>query len=148
MNHDQARQIVDDAILPMRAALSLQSWKIDIVYRRLDDGLMGTCRPNTPYTDAVIEIDCEQAEDADTLLRTLRHELLHIVHSEFQVIRKIAGQFIDGDAFDAVDVGYTMGAERTVTALESMLDNLGMSPKRLIKRGRKMRLAYPKALTH
>lgn len=130
-----AKAVIDPAVRPMRHALGLNNWRVDIEYGVLGERL-GECVVNATYQRGTVTIDPAQHESEDELLDTLRHELLHLIHGDFETCRRITAQFIEGDSFDAMDVGWHLGAERTVLALERLLDSLGLGPRELVAKGR------------
>ena len=131
------REAADAAIRPMRHALRLDHWHVRLHYDRLDDGVMGQCLMYLAHQNAHITIDPEQHDSLKEVLHTLRHELLHLALGYFEQARKTVGQFLQGDPFDACDVAFTLGAEHGVKVIERFLDGGGLTPARLIARGRK-----------
>ncbi len=138
LSTDEARKIINDAIDPMRHVLWLGQWHMDLSYGRLDDGVMGQCRIHLTHQRAEIQFDPQSHKTKEDLLDTLRHELLHLVIAYFDHARTTVAQYLQGDPFDACDVGFTLGAEHSVRGMERVLDACGLTPAKLIKRGNKM----------
>lgn len=138
LSTDRVRATVDMALRPMRHALALNGWTVTMYYGREDDDTKGSARIVARDRRVKINIDPGAHEDEADVLETLRHELLHVAHGYFELPRELLCQFLDGDSFDAVDVGFSLAAEHTVDVLELALDGLGLTPLVLVERGREM----------
>ena len=133
MTPDQVQEIVEDAINPMAVALRLSEWSIDFVHRRLDGKAEITVHP--AYRDAAVSFDADNFETDAQVRRTLRHELLHLMHADLTGMRDgDVGE--DGGTFES-NVRWQYGVERLVWSLERMLDAQGLTPEALIEAGRK-----------
>lgn len=133
MRIEVASQVVGRNIDWFRWALGLNHWTIHVNYRRLPDGCLGRCYADAKYSVATIELDEEQIQSGDALLFTLRHELLHVLHSEFDLVVNAALKEIDSKVAHSLLVSMKEAAqEKTVTMLERVLDcGLGATPDRL-----------------
>ena len=124
MNKDEAKEIVDEYLETMRWKLQLQDWGININYTRIkQSGTIGMCRADPKYKRADIDLDYDLIENKTELLRTLRHELFHIMHSHFEVYRKAVSHLVTENEFDAIDEIFIHAAEDCVLKLENMLDH-------------------------
>ena len=133
MTKREARKILKESIRWLRAAMSLQAWKINITWRDLDVGHLAECRTNASYRQADIEIDHTQMEDKAHLLAVLRHELAHILHAEFKLFELGTSHLISKPARDSLGEVYGAAQEKTVTAIEMMLDDgLGLTAEKMI----------------
>lgn len=119
LSTDDVKAIVEPADKLMRDALGLSDWTVTVTYER-DEDRMGSCSTMTSYQKATINIDPSHHDDEDEVLDTLRHELLHIVHDEFTILRT-----------EENDRLHSHAAERTVLRMERMLDRLGFTPRKL-----------------
>ena len=135
MNDAQVREVVDGAIREMRMAMGLSRWHVNVNYRSLADDDIGTCLLDVPHYRATVELDPAKHEDADEVLKTLRHELLHVCHAYFEVPRGVVGEYLSTTSFNAVDVSFKLAAEHTVASMEWLLDDQGITPRKLVERG-------------
>lgn len=78
MEAERVRALVENSIDRMSEELNLGEWTLRVAYHRLDDGC-GECEVAPGYLSAHIILDPQQLEDREDVLRTLRHELLHVV---------------------------------------------------------------------
>lgn len=139
MDRSHVREIVDESIRPLRSALGLQQWTIHVVYEALEEGTRGLCHADPKYYEATIRLDPEQIDHAAGVLDVLRHEMLHIVHAEFQTYRRQVSELIGEAERRALDHGFDRACEDIVHRLSYMLDTcLRFSTKRLIGRGRRL----------
>lgn len=136
MDKSDVQEIVNDNVKWLRWALQLQEWSITFVYESLPDGIGGECRPNLPYKMATITIDPDKADNKADVLKTLLHELLHILLSPFENYRESVMQIADGKQMENVlDTVYYRIHENVVYMLERMFrDGLGFDVKKLITR--------------
>lgn len=129
MDKSTAKLIIDDRLKPMRNAMQLNQWTIDVVWGHIDGEaggqVKGQCTADPKYMRASIELDPESHADEADLLRTLRHELLHIFHAEYQLYRRQVGHVVSDTTFDGLDEAYQQASERTVWMMEQMLDHGG-----------------------
>jgi len=140
MELEVARKEVNRVIRHLRWAMQLQDWKIDVEYRKLDDGVKGQVYSKPRYQTARICLDPVEAEDVDDLLITLRHEMLHILHSEFEVVRDAAHDLCQSNREKALlDGAWIESSERCVVMLERMIDvGLGLDVKGLVRQTKRV----------
>jgi hypothetical protein len=132
MDRSEVKRIVEEALEPMATALWVRDWLILPEYGAIEDGKCGFCKADPAYMKATIRLDPAQLDDEDDVLRTLRHEILHIVHGEFAVYMNMmlcAVKEKDWRMKDVEDRAYTLACERTVARLERLLDGLGQTPR-------------------
>lgn len=129
MDRSKARAIVKNTITKMRWALQLDDWKIEIVWGRIEDSRIrvgnasyGRCTADPRYHRATIELDECQFDTKVELLRTLRHEMLHIYAAEFHTYRAQVHQLLDDKTAFALDEASDRGHEDVVRLIENMLD--------------------------
>lgn len=142
MDKSKARAIANRAIRPLRSAMALQPWSIDLVWGPIPgdapDGLCvkGQCTVSDTYSTAIIEIDHNQISSERELLSVLRHEMMHLLNAELTgtlraQMREATTEPISG----VLDTALMHGVERMVWHMEQMLDQgLNMTPKRMIAR--------------
>lgn len=148
MNTPEVRAIVRDHMDGFLYALRLKDWHVTVNYSRPDNGVMGTCHADPSYRTALIEIDPAQMDNEYDVIFTLRHELLHCLHSQFEVYRKQIFQLVhDTMVLNALDQAFNHASEVTVTSMEDMLDiGLGFTPAGVARRGvaRELKVAEKK----
>lgn len=134
MRLEHAKVIVDEHCDWFRYALGLNHWTIHVVYKRLDEGNLGRCYANAKYSEATIELDEEQIPDGEKLLFVLRHELLHVLHADYDLVVEAALKELDSRVAHSLMIHMQhVAQEKVVTMLEGMLDRgLGATPGRLV----------------
>src|SRR3954447_2607620 len=90
MDRSEAKAIVEREIEALLRQLGLEHWKIAVSYdpeRTDSDGHVkhGECTRLLDYESAHISLNPESFDDQDDVLRTLRHELFHVVLSPFDL---------------------------------------------------------------
>ncbi len=148
MNTAEVRAIVHDHMNGFLYALRLKDWHIGMQYRRPDNDAVANCEADTSYRTATITIDPAKMEDEYDVVFTLRHELLHCLHCQFEVYRKQVFQLVhDTMVLNALDQAFNHACEVTVTSIEDMLDiGLGFTPAGVGRRGaaRELKVAEKK----
>lgn len=135
MDLSRVKALCDAAAPPMRAALWCADVRLDLVYGPCSDpDWSAECERNAPYNRATITIDPARHEDEGEVLDSLRHEVLHLVLTEFDVYANIVQSNIDegdGPAQAVEERAWTLACERTINRLENVLDGLGWSSRAL-----------------
>lgn len=141
MDTSEARRLTDEHLPWLIWALQLQKWNISVSLEHIGEtrmpgrNYMADCHADPSTHLVTIRIDPEQIDDVDELLKTLRHELFHIFHSEEDTIRRVLGQILSDSQVDATDALFSVLAESIVRRLETFLDQgLRMSPAAMIAR--------------
>lgn len=145
MDKSRLKAIVNKSISAMRNALCLNEWKVQVTYETVgsSDHMRGAgiadTRPDPKYMDAWMRIDCDQIDSEKQALDTLRHELLHFIHADLQIVRRAVADMLTEKEFDVYTTLNEHVCERIVHRMEAVLDNLGFSPEELVKKGRNWR---------
>jgi hypothetical protein len=96
MDRSAVKAIVDREIEPLMVRLGIPHWHVVVSYDlRADDGICrvkGRCSRAMDYNKARIEFDPDECDDEDDVLKTLRHELFHVVASPFDLYMQAADQ--------------------------------------------------------
>ena len=143
MDISAVRKIVEDCCRPMKHALYLNNWHFNIQYEILDGNTAGNVLIQPKYMRATIAIDASKHDDKKEVLDTLRHEMCHIVCGEMELVKELARQPITTEeSANALDVVFSHAIEKTVTAMENMLDVIGMESEDLVRKGRKSMNAW------
>lgn len=134
MDRSALEATIDAAAGPMRDALWLHHVRVEVHYGPLT-GCAASCDLSLPYRLASLTFDPAQIVDDADALRLLRHELLHVVHGEFDhagnVALALGGIRDDTPAATAFDHAWRLAEERTVNHMENVLDGLGWTPAAL-----------------
>lgn len=105
--------------------LNLQEWKISVIYKRKDDSENPAyIRATEQYRKADL-IWIEENRNSKQSIRTVvKHELLHLVHAEYdKLLKDVLDNFSD-DLYEAGSVYWNQSrniAERLVTKLEKLI---------------------------
>jgi hypothetical protein len=99
MDRSAVKAIVDREIEPLMARLGIPHWHVVVSYDlRADDGICrvkGRCSRAMDYNKARIEFDPDECDDEDDVLKTLRHELFHVIASPFDLYMQAADQLTE-----------------------------------------------------
>jgi hypothetical protein len=127
MDRSAVEATVAREIGPLCARLGIEGWKIAVSYdpESVDgDGHLkhGECTRLVDYNSAHISLNPESFEDEDAVLRTLRHELFHVVLSPFDLYSSAVDRAIDTPASvrEILDRVWNHACERAVINLERM----------------------------
>jgi hypothetical protein len=96
MDRSAVKAIVEREIGPLMARLGIPHWHLVVSYDlREDDGtcrINGRCTRVIDYNRAHIELAPGEFDDEAHVLKTLRHELFHVVASPFDLYMQAADQ--------------------------------------------------------
>jgi len=137
MDLSKAKAIVKEAAKPMKMALGLHDWKLEIEWRHLE-GVMAKCRALPAERMACIEFDNDAHGTKKDLLETLLHELLHCVHAHTGLLRHGVRQHLTEECWETYEDLHIYVIECIVRSLEEMLMASGMTIPRLIARGERL----------
>jgi len=91
----------------------------------------------TPYKQAAVTVDLRRYADDEheKLYRTLRHELIHLLFGEYDILERAVRQVIGDDktAMAALDLLAHHADERAVLAVEAILDHLCPIPEMITR---------------
>lgn len=134
MDRSAVEAVVDREIEPLKARLGIGHWRIVVSYDlRADDGIAhikGRCTRQIDYNRAHVEFDPEECEDEDDVLKTLRHELFHVVASPFDLYVQAAEQCIRKDSPEEGILGrvFDHAVEKIIINLERLYIGLTDKP--------------------
>lgn len=125
MDKSEVRRIVEENLTWMRHALGVAHWKIEVSYSALPSGTQGYVERNINYDKAWIELDPAQHSTEAQVLESLRHELLHLLVTPFDLYNRLANEAVSHDSHlqGVLEKGFDHAQERAVRALEVMLDH-------------------------
>lgn len=130
-----------ESVRYMRHSLWLNAWTINLCFRSLPPGVRGLCEVRAPYLEADITIDPNKVESVTEGLDVLRHEMLHLHHSDATMVQDTLSKLVDDgllakSASHGLDVMLDRTMEQVVNRFESLFDYYGLTPKRLVARAR------------
>jgi hypothetical protein len=107
-----------------RDLLNIREWETTVQTQRLPDGTLGRFDLQFAYHRAIISLDPDQHETEEQLERTLRHELIHVMLSDWDNFAYCVASSepdIGGELFLAL---LTNAQERAVSKVEQLVDRL------------------------
>jgi hypothetical protein len=129
MDKSQVQAVVERELKPLIDRLGLDRWDIKVKYGPIGDDRSGQCSRAVYYDQATISFDPELIEDEADVLKTLRHELFHIVHSPFDLYScAVDNAGLDKPMDDVLDRIWRHACEKTVINLERMFNGLTDKP--------------------
>lgn len=136
MDVSEVKRIVEANIRPMIDALCLGHWRIGIDYTKTGrDNWIAMCdRSGGDYFVASIILDPEMHDDEREVLKSLRHELLHLHLAPFDLFRDAMTQHIVNDTPEAGQENrlWAFACEQTLGNVERMLINLPRESLKLV----------------
>ena len=93
MKKAEVKAIVDANIEPWMEKLGIPHWSIEVTYGPCADrNWQASCDRQVAYNQAHIIIDPKHAVDEEGVIRSLVHELLHVVLAPFDLYRDVLSQ--------------------------------------------------------
>jgi hypothetical protein len=137
MDASEAKRIVEVNVGAMVDALCLHHWRLEIHYTSTGhENWKAKCdRSGSDYFIAELTFDPERHDDEQDLLRSLRHELLHLHLAPFDLYRDLMTQHIDDDDSPQArqeQRAFSHAVEQMVGNLERMLANLDKPGHKLL----------------
>ena len=126
MDRNAVEAVVDREIEGLIHRLGVAHWRIEVRYDLRDDETLGECTRLVNYNKAIVRLNAELLDDDDAVLKTLRHELFHIVLAPFDLFITAAADTVnESTALAAVlDTVKHHAIEKTVINLERMYRGL------------------------
>jgi len=109
--------------------LGIEEWDIKFRYSKLEEDTMGVCMADPQYKKATIIVDIAEHKNNEELLDTIRHEMLHIIHAEFELYREMIKDHVGANTLTTMDTVFELGAETVVRRLEGLLRKLDVNLK-------------------
>jgi hypothetical protein len=132
MDRSAARAIVDREIEPLMRRLGIPHWHVSVVYDLRADNTSATtqalCHTLVDYNRARIEIDPDAIDDEADLLRVLRHELMHVLLSPFDLVANTLRDALDDRSRAVLQTIQAYAQEQAVINLERMYRGLTKEP--------------------
>lgn len=138
MDASEVKAIVELVIEDLRDALTIPHWRISVDYGPCEDANHGAeCSRQPDYYQANITIDPQRMNSTKHVIETLRHELLHVVLADFDLMFDVSDM-----SNDATYRLWTHAVERTVATMEKLFHDLTERQLHLLQK-----LEYPKEQT-
>lgn len=126
MDLSEVRRIVDEHLPFMLWDLQVNMWDVRISYEpfraEVEEGVAGQNSYDTDYDHCHIQIDPSRADTEEDVLRTLRHELLHLITSPIVDPEEHIRPFLTKEQQEALRTMLRHAEERIVLNIERMLD--------------------------
>jgi hypothetical protein len=130
MDRSEVKAIVEREAGPLMERLGIGHWRVKVTYDPSgvdQDGHLqdGECTRLVDYDSAHISLNPESFDDEEGVIRTLRHELFHIVLSPFDLYCGSVDKLdILGPTGVILDRVWNHACERAVINLERMFNGL------------------------
>jgi hypothetical protein len=125
MDKSEVKKWVDENIEPMMRLMGIPHWRIDVSYTSIPDtaadiivGMDIKTRPQ--YEKAYIRINYSEYESVEDLERDLKHEMMHIMHSPYELAWDLVETILTVEQAQAVGKIWRSCEEMTVRNLERM----------------------------
>jgi hypothetical protein len=128
LDRSEVKRIVEANIELLMEMTGVSHWEISISYQPrevTDDGMMnaGDCNRAIDYNSAHITLNPEAFDVEDEVLKTLRHELFHVVLSPFDLYTTAVSTIVAGDAKSILQRVSDHATEKAVKNLERLWYN-------------------------
>ncbi len=136
MDIASVQAIVDRELPPLCKQMGVTFWKIVVEYRCEDqdtDGRLrrGECTRLIDYLDACITLNPEAFDDEAMVLRTLRHELFHVILAPFDLFKAVVDNAVEDRIKSAMlNRVWHHALETAVIGLEVMWERMDGERKR------------------
>jgi hypothetical protein len=131
MDRSEVSAFVERELEPLVRRLGLTQWEIKLSFTceaSDDDGFLkrGECTRLVDYQSAHIGLNPEAFDSTDELLKTLRHELFHVVLAPFDLYTSLVATALEGNTplQEMLDRVKEHACELSVFNLERMFQNL------------------------
>lgn len=74
------------------------------------------------YNVAYMDFDPSRHEDEEQVAKTIRHEMFHIMHGHFYLLRDQIKFFVEKNEYDALEDTFDYCAEQFVLQMERLAD--------------------------
>lgn len=124
MDKGECKEIVDRNITRLLISMGINHWDIHIGYNlRESNGSKragGRCEATPDYNLALIQIDPDVHDDEKEVIKTLKHELFHVLLSPFDVYSEAVNLATADDpkSYQILERMFTHAKEKAVINLE------------------------------
>lgn len=133
MDKSQVESIVRRELAPLIDRMGLDRWEVGVTFNlRKEVGnrqVPGECHRLRDYEKVAIELDPDWFDDEAEVLKVLRHELLHLIASPFDLYAESVERLeIDESTKEVLDRVWNHAQEMTVVNLERLWKTLTGEP--------------------
>lgn len=83
MLNEALEKVIHDNFDSLKRKLNITDWAITVNIGKLADGQAGNCAMQWRYKKATITLDNYEIKDEEEALNVLRHEMIHVMLSDF-----------------------------------------------------------------
>lgn len=140
MDKSEIREVLNESLRPMRAALNLSDWYVDFKLESMEGSYIAECVADPNYSRVRLTFDHDAYKNATDLLESLLHEYLHVMLARYELYRKAVRPLIDEESvWMSLEEVFINASEESVRRIEDLLRHgVGTTPRRLITRGKKL----------
>lgn len=117
---DQAKKYLHKNLSKLMSLYGLEQWKITVAVRLDVQNDHGDVNIKPEYCRAHINLYIEGMEEIEELEYTLKHELMHCVHSPFSKVLYVIEEMLEGDQVKVAAELFRQAAEETVVNIEKI----------------------------
>jgi hypothetical protein len=126
LEKSEVKKWVDENIESLQREYGVPHWRLVVVFSQDDTtDFAGECNAHPRYESAKITLNVALIDDLEDLERYIRHEICHIHHSPFEIVRWALNDALDqlpgmDSTKAALDSVFHTAMELTVKNLERM----------------------------
>jgi hypothetical protein len=136
MDASKVKKIALKNVRILKRIFGLNSWLIEVKVETIpkEDTVANVYyQPN--YRKATVTFDPEKNDDELYLLDSIRHEMIHLMLSDFMNLYEAMSKVVSEDVMELLDLQYHSAVEKTVGNIERMFDiGLKLNTKGLLKK--------------
>ena len=129
--------LVLDYVESFRKIMGFGEWTIDVQFERLQGNIFAETAIASEYRRATMTFDLATHTEGDAVLKSVRHEFLHLLHCQLELYRQSISGVVTESQWCILEKVWGNACEDTVARIETMLDNFGFSPEKIEKEGKK-----------
>ena len=104
--------------------LGLGFWRVSLDFASLPDGRKGQTGTLISYYEANIVVDLDQHHSAEDIGETIRHELIHVLLANLDIVPVLLKEFEDDPKIPLLRRSFEIALEQVTTKLELILRDL------------------------
>jgi hypothetical protein len=124
--------------------MQMNHWQVDLCVEPIDKPkTCATFTADPKYQQIALTFDPAKIDTEEDALKVLRHEMIHGLLAEFNLLYDAMERVAPRDEMTLLDTIYHHSLERSVVSIERMLDSgLGLSGMAFIQRAKKVSKNY------
>lgn len=122
MERSECKKIVEAHLKDLMWELAVQNWQVNIRYQELPERTTASVELNYAYEWAILFIDPDKHETTEDVLKSLRHELIHLLLGPIEAYRLTLRELIKPKLHDAEAQAAHTAIERTVLNIERIFE--------------------------